>query len=211
MLMLMCTDTAQKLADYEEQVLSLRSQAHKRAQAEAQQQTQTAPITPTFSPELSQPEKEKQPQTRLATFASYLPYGRRSTTNTSSSSTSQTHLPAPPSTPPRPATATAAATKKKSATATELSLQDALSREQALRKAAETRLSQTHSELEDLTASLFGQANEMVAAERRARAKLEERIEVLERRDGEKRRRLERLERAMERVERVRGLVGSSM
>lgn len=197
----MCSDTAQKLADYEEQVLSLRSQAHKRAQAEGQQ---TAPITTTFSPE-RQPQKP--PQTRLATFASYLPYGRRST-NTSSSSTSQTHLPAPPSTPPRPATATTGAEKK---SATELSLQDALSREQALRKAAETRLSQTHSELEDLTAALFGQANEMVAAERRARAKLEERIEVLERRDGEKRRRLERLERAMERVERVRGMVGSSM
>lgn len=48
----------------------------------------------------------------------------------------------------------------------------------------------------------------MVAQERKARAKLEERVEVLEHRDGEKRRRLERLEKAIERVERVRGLVG---
>lgn len=59
-----------------------------------------------------------------------------------------------------------------------------------------------------MTAQLFSQANEMVATERRARAKLEERVAVLERRDGEKRKRLERLEKAIERVERVRGMVG---
>ena len=47
----------------------------------------------------------------------------------------------------------------------------------------------------------------MVAVERRARAKLEERIEVLEKRDGEKRSRLERLEKAVERIERVRRMV----
>lgn len=50
----------------------------------------------------------------------------------------------------------------------------------------------------------------MVAQERRARAKLEDRVEVLERRDGEKRRRLERLEKAIARVERVRGMVGAT-
>ena len=48
----------------------------------------------------------------------------------------------------------------------------------------------------------------MVATERRARAKLEERVRLLEKRDGEKRRRLERLEGAMQRIERVRGMVG---
>jgi BMFP domain-containing protein YqiC len=55
--------------------------------------------------------------------------------------------------------------------------------------------------------SLFEQANEMVASERRARAKLEERVEVLERRELDKRRRLERLESAVGRIERVRGLL----
>jgi hypothetical protein len=55
---------------------------------------------------------------------------------------------------------------------------------------------------------LFGQANEMVASERKARAKLEERVKVLEQRDGDKRKRLEKLERQMQRIERVRGLVG---
>lgn len=57
---------------------------------------------------------------------------------------------------------------------------------------------------------LFSQANEMVAQERKARAKLEERVAVLERRDIEKRSRLERLEKAMARVERVRALVRPS-
>jgi hypothetical protein len=57
---------------------------------------------------------------------------------------------------------------------------------------------------------LFEQANEMVASERRARAKLEERVEMLERRDVEKRRRLERLESAMGRIERVRAMLGDT-
>jgi hypothetical protein len=64
-----------------------------------------------------------------------------------------------------------------------------------------------NTEIEDLSVSLFQQANEMVAAERKARAKLEERVAVLESRDDEKRKRLERLEGAMKRIERVRGLL----
>jgi len=57
---------------------------------------------------------------------------------------------------------------------------------------------------------LFAQANEMVAAERKARAKLEERVVILERRDGEKRVRLERLEKALRRIERVKGVLGET-
>ncbi|KAE8441781.1 hypothetical protein EG329_004293 [Mollisiaceae sp. DMI_Dod_QoI] len=83
----------------------------------------------------------------------------------------------------------------------------ALTREQALRQSAESKLDNASNELEELSAQLFQQANEMVATERRARAKLEERVEVLERRDGEKRKRLERLEGAVARIERVRGLL----
>lgn len=48
----------------------------------------------------------------------------------------------------------------------------------------------------------------MVASERKARAKLEERVAVLERRDREKRGRLEALEGRLGRIERVRGLLG---
>jgi hypothetical protein len=92
-------------------------------------------------------------------------------------------------------------------TPTETELVAALTKEQALRQAAEGKLSEASGELEDLTAQLFMQANEMVATERKARAKLEERVEVLERRDTEKRKRLERLEGAVQRIERVRGLL----
>ena len=83
----------------------------------------------------------------------------------------------------------------------------ALTREQTLRQAAEGKLDEASGELEELSAQLFMQANEMVAAERKARARLEERVEVLEKRDVEKRKRLERLEGAVQRIERVRGLL----
>lgn len=86
-------------------------------------------------------------------------------------------------------------------------LQQQLQHERRGREEAEQRLSQTNTELEELTAQLFGQANEMVAIERRARAKLEERLEILERRDGGRRGRLEKLDGMVKRVERVRGLV----
>jgi GDP/GTP exchange factor Sec2p len=83
----------------------------------------------------------------------------------------------------------------------------ALTREQVLRHEAEGRLSEASGELEELSAQLFMQANEMVATERKARAKLEERVALLESRDVEKRKRLERLELAMSRIERVRGIL----
>ncbi|KAI5461282.1 hypothetical protein BGZ63DRAFT_385449 [Mariannaea sp. PMI_226] len=86
-------------------------------------------------------------------------------------------------------------------------LLEALSREQNLRKEAETQVAATSKEIEELSAALFEQANQMVADERRARAKLEERVGELERRDQEKRRRLEKLEGALARIERVRMLL----
>ena len=82
-----------------------------------------------------------------------------------------------------------------------------LTREQSLRQAAESRVSETNEELEELSAQLFTEANEMVATERKARAKLEERVAVLERRDKEKRTRLEVLESRLGRIERVRDML----
>ena len=82
-----------------------------------------------------------------------------------------------------------------------------LTREQSLRQAAESRVSQTNEELEELSAQLFTEANEMVATERKARAKLEERVAVLEKRDREKRTRLEVLEGRLGRIERVREML----
>ena len=97
-----------------------------------------------------------------------------------------------------------------STTTSERDLAAALSREQVLRQQAEGKLNEASGELEELSQQLFEQANEMVATERKARAKLEERVAVLERRDVEKRKRLERLEGAMGRIERVRGLLAPS-
>src|SRR6185436_727845 len=56
-------------------------------------------------------------------------------------------------------------------------LLSALSREQSLRREAEGKLTATSREVEELSVTLFEQANEMVASERRARARLEERVE----------------------------------
>jgi len=61
--------------------------------------------------------------------------------------------------------------------------------------------------MEELSVTLFEQANEMVRSERVARARLEERVKVLESRDREKSGRLERIEKAQERLERVRALL----
>ncbi len=82
-----------------------------------------------------------------------------------------------------------------------------LTREQSLRQAAESRVDETNGELEELSAQLFAEANEMVAAERKARARLEERVAVLEGREREKRGRLEALEGRLGRIERVREML----
>lgn len=88
-------------------------------------------------------------------------------------------------------------------------LLEALTREQELRLAAEGKLNDTSQEVEDLSVTLFEQANEMVAHERRMRARLEERVGELEKREEDKKRRLERLEASLMRIERVRGLLSS--
>lgn len=86
-------------------------------------------------------------------------------------------------------------------------LEKALSREKTLRKQAEGRLQKVTNELEELSASLFQEANEMVADERRARSKLEQRVAQLEQREKEKVARLGQLEQAVGRINRVKGLL----
>ncbi|EFR04809.1 hypothetical protein MGYG_07816 [Nannizzia gypsea CBS 118893] len=206
--------SAGKLADYEDGVSS---------------QSQTSPCKPVNAPELRNldqhpPQQQSSPppqqQTRLATLASYFPYGRRTSSNASATqsrqSVSSNHVQQSSSISSPPSTG-----GSKNGEQSTMSpfgnglpqptsfLQGALNREQALRKEAESRLTQANTELEELSAELFMRANEMVANERRERAKLEERVQVLEKRDKEKRTRLERLEKAVERVERVKGLIGS--
>lgn len=175
--------TARKLAESEDEVRRLRQNADPSLTA--------AHTTPSAQPDaekaLPPDAQSQQQQSRLATFTSLLPSRRPSDTPSTQ-----------PHSNPRPETGSQDI----------VDLRDTISREQNLRKAAESQLSQAHSELEELTTQLFGQANEMVAQERKARAKLEERVTMLERRDVDKRARLERLEKAMERVERLRKLVG---
>ena len=78
-------------------------------------------------------------------------------------------------------------------------------------------------EIEELTGSLFSQANEMVAEERREGARLRQRIRFLEERDAkfamkvqrieerdrDRKKRLERLERAMAAIESAKRLLGN--
>ncbi|TGZ85156.1 hypothetical protein EX30DRAFT_17711 [Ascodesmis nigricans] len=85
-----------------------------------------------------------------------------------------------------------------------------LARERKLRLEAEEKLQRVTAEVEDLSASLFQSANEMVAEERRIRSKLEQRVSVLEKREKEKEGRLGMLERAVETISRVRVLLNGS-
>lgn len=108
-------------------------------------------------------------------------------------------------------------------------------KEQTLRIAAEKKAKDVNAEIEELSATLFQQANEMVANERRENAllkeklqslemirdsqpdsletvlkdnaRLKERVRILEQRELDRGRRLEKLEAASKRIERVRTLL----
>ncbi|KAJ5611789.1 GDPGTP exchange factor Sec2p [Penicillium herquei] len=227
--------TANKLADYEDEIRRLRAtESHTRTLSQSQpiyesprssvslgptSHTDKSTISPT-QPSLPDTTSQASPptyQSRLSTLASLLPYRRSSSTTTSAPApapTTSSTIPPPTPASALPTTPTSVPPQTFETQASPASsdntseLQDALTREQGLRKAAESQLSQASTELEELTVQLFSQANEMVAQERKARAKLEERVAVLERRDIEKRSRLERLEKSMARVERLKALVG---
>lgn len=93
------------------------------------------------------------------------------------------------------------------ATPVDVELLNELERERTLRAKAEERAEKVDSEIEELSVQLFSQANEMVATERKARAKLEERVEMLERKDKDKMARLDRLEKAVSRIDRVKAML----
>ncbi|KAF1957780.1 hypothetical protein CC80DRAFT_491144 [Byssothecium circinans] len=88
-------------------------------------------------------------------------------------------------------------------------LVEQLEKERALRAKAEERARKVDNEIEELSVQLFSQANEMVASERKARAKLEARVEQLEKKEKEKAVRLERLENAVSRIDRVKALLAA--
>lgn len=199
-------------ADYEDELAKLRAELDAaRSQPQVFSPTSTAPTVST--PSATSPIRSSFLSTGAASRLSALLSPRKSTPNLKAKP-----LPATPPPPPRsvtrPGSGMASAPFSPgvpvpgSPSPSTDDLIEALTREQALRLEAEGRLSETSREVEELSVSLFEQANEMVATERRARAKLEERVETLEKRDAGKRRRLERLEGAMERIERVRSLLG---
>ncbi|KAL7925431.1 hypothetical protein ACQKWADRAFT_283989 [Trichoderma austrokoningii] len=138
-----------------------------------------------------------------ATRISALMYSRRPQT----ASPPAVSRAAPPVTPPPTEPRASMTTTTRNSGRTTEDLLEALNKEQMLRKAAEGRLNETNRELEDLSATLFEQANEMVATERRARAALEQKVSELEQRDVEKRVRLDKLELAMHRIEKVKTLL----
>lgn len=219
-----------RLADYEDEIRSLQAQCRglqKGRQdstttpisASAEQSRDDLPLSPPSVHEkdaVAQRQVNRQSLSRLASLSSYLPLRRKDTSDlppvpplSTSFNQSSPNLATPTaeltraSSPPPFATDPA----RQGQSLTLIGLQTSLETERNLRQQAETNLAQSQTELEELTAQLFGQANEMVATERKARAKLEERVKLLETRDGEKRRRLDRLEKAVERIERVRQLV----
>ncbi|KAH8177455.1 GDP/GTP exchange factor sec2p domain-containing protein [Sarocladium implicatum] len=175
-------------ADYEDEIARLRSQ-----QKQQQQQQQSKSLAP--SPEPASPARTSFIQTGTNRLSQLLS-ARKSTPNL--------HESTPNDAAPRPPMPRAASTPDAQ------DLIAALTREKSLRKEAEGKLTATSREVEELSVSLFEQANEMVATERRARAALEERVGELERRDREKARRLERLEKAMGRIERVKVLLNET-
>ena len=187
--------TADKLADYEDERRQLESTRPSSDHHGLSSASDTA-LVPATNP-IAHPEDMCRPATASgpAIRTSILPVQNRLSSFLSSSTRRST--PPPPLPPHAPSTPTTS------------DLRAALTREQALREHVQGQLSQTEGELEELSASVFQEANEMVAVERRAKVKLEQRVEVLERRDVEKRKRLERLEGALQRIERVRGLLGS--
>ncbi|KAI9678551.1 MAG: hypothetical protein M1817_005608 [Caeruleum heppii] len=192
------TAAVDRLADYEDELRRLKS-----AHPPSNPSLASAPPPPSAPPNPLSPDPSS--STIISPDPSH-PTTSRSTTPTPHPSTALptrlssfltsrlSHTPPPPPSPSHPPPS-------------QTDLSAALSRETALRLSLEGKLSTAHTELEELSTELFQQANEMVASERRARAKLEERVKVLEGRDEEKRRRLERLEYAVGRVERVRGLL----
>ncbi|MDI1489503.1 MAG: hypothetical protein OHK93_008782 [Ramalina farinacea] len=217
------TAAVDKLADYEDQLHQLRSsQAAQpppsplsaptsRTNASARHPHPPPPSRPSSTSALTSPHPPPPPPQPPSTIPPHLtepkprPYSRL--TNLLHRSTSTSTL------PPSSSLTTQPTNRHPSpipTTTNQTDLLTLLSREQALRLAAEKKSAQTNDELEELSAQLFTEANEMVAAERKARAALEERVKVLERRDREKRERLGVLEGRLGRIERVRGMLGGN-
>jgi hypothetical protein len=120
-----------------------------------------------------------------------------------------TRTPTPTNRTPTPQlTPTPTSTNLRADSLAETPLEEELAAERAAREAAEEKVASMTLELEELTQSLFEEANGMVKAEREKCARLEARLQIMESREEDKRRRLTELEKAVERITRVRSLLG---
>ncbi|KAG8530243.1 uncharacterized protein KY384_004743 [Bacidia gigantensis] len=203
------TAAVDKLADYEDQLHQLKSTASAGG-AKERSSPHLAPAHPLSRSTSAEP-SSKPLHTTNGTSAdstsnnnkSRLPSRLQNLLRPPSAPATQNTFPAsarnPPPIPPTPNIAP---------TDSPENLRVLLHNESQIRASLEQQLNHNQSELEELSSQLFTEANEMVAQERKARKKLEDRVEVLERRDREKAERLEELRKRVGRVERVRGLLG---
>jgi DNA repair exonuclease SbcCD ATPase subunit len=217
-----------RLADYEDEIRLLRAEKQAREAREAQAQSRNSsgyssqmqggfnnPSAAAHAATQASPPPPQYQQSRLSSLRSLLGGGGNTTQRRNPSDAGMDFvsgvnntLTASNTPAPHPGTSTALSAGFNHQPDPFHTLQSTLASERELRLKAETNLTQTQMELEELTAQLFGQANEMVAEERRARSKLEDRVRVLEKREREKGERLRKLEGRIERVERVRGMLG---
>lgn len=168
-----------KAADYEDQLRNMRNANHGLLRTNTQESLQPN----------RRSEDEARPSTANSTTA------RQSRFSFLRRGSPQPPIPSGPSHSPAPST--------------DSHLLEELEKERALRLKAEEKAQKVDSEIEELSVTLFSQANEMVAEERRARAKLEARVEMLEKKDKDKMARLERLEKAVNRIDRVKAMLAA--
>ncbi|KAI4208789.1 MAG: hypothetical protein LQ349_009631, partial [Xanthoria aureola] len=225
-----------KLADYEDQLHQLKSSSQPRPQSADHLHPINNPDQQPPPPASSDPTIQiRSPfQARLS---SLLPSSRRSASQPPSSApaTQLTHSQSVRQPPSQPQTSLSSHHHHTTSNPLPTDLHAALEQERSLRLAAEAHLSTTQTEIEDLSTSLFSEANELVAAERRSlhdlqtrydalqeearglrdrdgervkeAGRLQARLGVLEGREGEKGRRWEELERRVCRVEKVKALL----
>lgn len=103
----------------------------------------------------------------------------------------------------------------------ERELEVALEQEQIQRLVAEKKVKEVTGEIEELSATLFQQANDMVSTERRENAALRDqiysleerdakfsaRLQTLEQRETDRKRRMDKLESGLKRIERANALL----
>ncbi|KAL8767006.1 MAG: hypothetical protein Q9209_006360 [Squamulea sp. 1 TL-2023] len=228
------TDKATAAADYEDQLHQLKSSSQPRPQSTEHLSPSNPDQQPPRPPSSDPTIPIRSPlQTRLS---SLLPSSRRSASQPPSSApptqlTYSQSVRQPPSSQTQKQQISASSHHHTTSNPFPSDLHAVLEQERSLRLAAEAHLSTTHAEIEELSTSLFSEANELVAAERRSLHELQTRYDALEEearglRDGEKERekeegrlrkrvvvleekgrRWEDLERRVCRVEKVKALL----